>query len=71
MNPISLRKIARSYGVSAPAIAGFMERHGLTREQVADPDALFTALLATGKAGALRKRLSDPAKRREISAKLI
>ncbi|RYD64466.1 MAG: hypothetical protein EOP83_09690 [Verrucomicrobiaceae bacterium] len=63
--------IGRALGVSREAVRAMKIRHGLDDATLADPDKLFTCLLAAGNSGKVRRTLSDPAKRREISASLI
>lgn len=67
----SFASIGRALGVSREAVRALKIRHELDDATLTNPDALFERLLVSGNSGKVRTLLSDPAKRREISAALI
>lgn len=66
----SLRKLARCYGITAPSLIGIRDRLELSPAEIADPETLFDELIEHGNRGKLRTILSDPARRREITANI-
>lgn len=69
--PISCNKLARAYGVSPQALHKLGERHGLSVAVLADPNRLFEELVnGDSREGKLRRRISDPAQRRQILAQI-
>jgi hypothetical protein len=67
--PPSITELAAAYEISRQMVWNVRKDLGLTLEQMADPDQVFSAMLARN-AGSLRSRLTDPATRKAIKQTL-
>jgi hypothetical protein len=65
----SLQTIATAYGITRQAVHELARRHGLSREELANPDLVFQHML-TVRSSNLRIRLSDPRQRESIRKSL-
>ena len=66
----TLERLAKAYGVSRQGITDLSKRHGIDRETLADPEALFEKLLTSGNRSPLRRRLVEPAERLRIATEI-
>jgi hypothetical protein len=64
-----MKSLAQSYGISRQGLYQLMERNGLTRSELSQPDIVFNKLLEN-RASHLRVRLTDPRNRAKIAKKL-
>jgi hypothetical protein len=67
--PPSITEISAAYGISRQMLWNVRKDLSLTLEQMADPDQVFSAMLARN-SGSLRSRLTDPATREAIKQTL-
>lgn len=58
-----IRDIARAYGVCRQHAHDLCKRHGLTVEDLRDPEKVFDKLLERGRGCPLRTRLANPVTR--------
>jgi glutathione peroxidase-family protein len=64
-----MKHLAKVYGITRQGLYHMMERNGLTRAELLQPEIVFQKLL-TNRASHLRKRLSNP-KTRSLIQKQI
>lgn len=67
---LSYSRLGAVYGISGQAVRQLSIRHGIDRETLTDPEALFQKLLTSGNRGALRSRLVEPAERLRIATEI-
>jgi len=67
---LSFSRLGAVYGISGQAARQLSIRRSIDRETLADPEALFEKLLASGNRSPLRSKLTDPATRAVIARQL-
>ena len=70
MKAASFSRIGAVYGISGQAARQLSIRHGIDRDTLQQPDALFDVLLQQGNRSPLRSRLTDPSTRAAIQKQI-
>jgi hypothetical protein len=67
---MTLAKLASAYQCSRQNLHAMSKRHGLSVQDLADPEVVFEKLLADGRSSTLRSKLSNPISRGLIREEL-
>ena len=67
---LSFSRLGAVYGISGQAVRQLSIRHGIDRDTLQQPDALFDVLLQQGNRSPLRSRLTDPSTRAAIQKQI-